>query len=333
MSTHDPTDDVLTDTSGPDATTSPPTDGPTPGSSTADPETRSNPSPTRRGDVIDLRDAPTRDRVLQSVEPGFTLVGRATLFVVLVNAVPSPAATAIAALATLVLFLEPERMRRAWPWLALAGALAAEQALRWWEPENHVLATTGWVLAIGLSRLAHDPARTLRLAARLLVAVIFVFATGWKLASTQYTSGDFFTYTIATDHRFAPLAEAVGGADEAALDDVRRQLRELEPGDSVVLHEGPRQRGLTVGASVFGVLAEAAVAAVFVFDGRRARRARPAVLGLFCAVTYAVVPVVGFGALVLTMGAATFDDPARRRTIVAVGVLAAWGLLVGLLLA
>lgn len=281
--------------------------------------------------VIDLTEpapSPSRRQRLGLDDP-VALVGRATLFVALVNARDSATATAIAALATLLLFLEPRRMRAPWPWLVLGLALGVEQWFRWWELENHVIATTAWAVLFGLVRLADDPARTLHLAARLFIAVIFLFATGWKVASSQYTSNDFFAYTLAADHRFEPVADLAGGGDPEALVETRRALAELEPGDTVVLHEGPRHRTVAGVASIFGLAAEALIAVAFLFDRRWARRIRPWSLLVFCAFTYAVVPVVGFGALVLTAGAACFEGRTQRRAIAGVAVLVAWGLVVG----
>jgi len=62
------------------------------------------------------------------------------------------------------------------------------------------------------------------------------------------------------------------------------------------------------------VAIEAAIAVVFLLPlGWRIARMRDALLLVFCATTYALAPVAGFGWLLLSIGVAQLE-PARRRT-------------------
>ena len=69
------------------------------------------------------------------------------------------------------------------------------------------------------------------------------------------------------------------------------------------------------------MLFEAAVAVVFLWPrGRSLSRARDALLLGFCATTYAVATVEGFGWLLLAMGAAQCDHERRWPVPLYVGV-------------
>lgn len=272
---------------------------------------------------------------LQQTDP-FPLVARLTLVTAVVNARDSLVELLLAVVAMAVLFLDERRMRSPWPWLALAGGLAIVQARTWWQPDDHVVATTYWVAALGLSRLATRPDDVRRLAARLLVAMIFTFAFGWKLLSSQYVSNDFFRYTLVWDERFEHVAQ-LGATDVDALGDARERLVEEtftpHPTGTVVLPEGERNAMLAWVFTVWGLVIEGAVALLHLLPlPRKLQVARPLSVMAFCATTYLVLPVAGFGFLLLTLaGAETRSGPVRAGAVVGCAALAAWALLFSLL--
>lgn len=255
----------------------------------------------------------------------FLVVARSSLLVTLVTLHADVALLLFVASMTLVLFLNERLLRTAWPWLLMAGVLGVAQAQTWWLVDDHVVAATYWLGAIGASRFAQQPGAVLALTGRLMIAVIFSLAFGWKLLSSQYTSGDFFEYTLLRDPRFEPIAVLVGGADEDGLEADRVAVSDFtqhaELDEQIVVSAGPRTREVALGLTWYGLAIEGAVAAAFVLPLRaRWRLLRPMLLIVFCVTTYTVVPVTGFALLLLAMGFAHEGQAAARRAYLAAGV-------------
>lgn len=261
----------------------------------------------------------------------FLPVARLSLLVLLVNGHDDLRVLAIGATATAVLFLNERWLRSAWPWLGLAAVLGASQALDWWRVDDHRVATTYWLAALGVSRLAQEPRRTLELTARILVGFLFLLAFSWKVASSQYTSGDFFRYTLLRDQRFEPAAVILGGVEREDLEATRRELSDHRAvgsfGDVVTVDVSRRLDAVAVGFTGWGLLIEGVVAAAFLLPFRRRWHwLRPATLLAFCLTTYLLVPVVGFGVLLVTAGLAQERGRRVRRLYLATFVVVfLWG--------
>lgn len=254
--------------------------------------------------------------------PPFLVVARLTLVVAIVNAHTEPLLMVLVAAIVAVVFLHERRLQRPWTWFGLAALFAATQVPEWWLIDDHVVATTYWMAAVGCSRLGVDRDRVLAVSGRLLLALIFTFAFAWKLLSSQYVSGDLWEYTLLRDDRFESVATIVGGADERVLEEQRVEVTTFtgsaDPDDELFVERADRTEALATTFTWFGLLIEGTVALSFLLPLRgRARLVRPACLVTFCLTTYAIVPVVGFGVLLMTMGAAQAPEPATRRVYVA----------------
>lgn len=268
----------------------------------------------------------------------FTLICRLSLLLLVVNTNEHPIAFVISAAGTAVLFLRPDLMRSPFPWFALAAVAGVSQLDEWWMEDDHTVVTTYWMVGLGLSRLADDRDRVLSISARLLVGLVFAFAFGWKLLSSQFVSTDFFRYEFAFDDRFQHVAELVGGTDDdqraGNLEELNVLYTEGEAGDVIVVEEGPRNEDVADLFTIWGVLIEGAVALAFLLPlPRRVEWLRPATLFAFAYTTYLVVPVAGFGALLMTLGLAHRDTPRLRAAyVVSFGALLVWGGIFPLLL-
>lgn len=167
--------------------------------------------------------------------------------------------------------------------------------------EDHVPLFTIWLaaLAICLRRPAEEFLVAAAFQARVLTGVTFAAAVAWKLWFGTYLDGvTLWTYMIA-DHRFQPLATAVGLSAETIAAD-RRQISRLLAGDrSTVLLEAS---GWTVTAivviSVLTLLLEAVIALSHLApDDTWPALLRLPSLVLFGVVTYGMVPVLPFAVL------------------------------------
>jgi hypothetical protein len=121
--------------------------------------------------------------------------------------------------------------------------------------------------------------------------------------------GRFFRVTLLTDERFADASLVLGGLsrDQMALN---RQFLDPLPEGAELLSppafvEPPRLRALAAAATWGGLLLESVVALFHLIPGRgRIAAVRHAALLTFCATTYALAPVAGFGWLLAAMGLA-----------------------------
>jgi hypothetical protein len=202
-------------------------------------------------------------------------------------------------------------------WLSLALLAAARLVVEWPLPDNHIYLLAYWCAAAGVALLLPDPPAALARSSRALIGLLFACAVVWKAGlSHDYLDGRFFRVTLLTDERFADTARLVGGLTEAQLDENRRFLTPL-PAGAALLHpprlvEPPRLRAFAWAATWCGLGMEAALALLYLLPRPRGDGLRHLALLAFCAVTYALAPVAGFGWLLLVMGLAN-AEPRRHR--------------------
>jgi hypothetical protein len=225
-----------------------------------------------------------------------------------------PAVIAVAALG----LLSPRALRSAWLWLALTLLAVGRLWSGWPMNDNHGYLLFYWCLAALLAALALDRDRILAWNGRALVGLAFLFATLWKLVlSPDFTDGTFFRVALVEDPRFEAFTRLAAGLTEDELVDLRDLAGEHVDG-LFVPWEGmpapPARLFAVADALTVATLAfEAALAVVFLVPRSwRVARARHALLALFCATTYALAPVAGFGWLLLSMGVAQCE-PERVR--------------------
>jgi hypothetical protein len=232
-----------------------------------------------------------------------------------------PLILAVAGLA----ILSPRALMSSWTWGALTALLAARIVADWPLPDNHIYLLMYWCLAVSLALGTANPDRVLTTNARRLIGTAFLMAVIWKgMLSPDYLDGRFFRVTWLTDERFGDAVQLLGDLSQPQLEHNRVALRPLPEGAELVhppsLEEPSAFRHL-VTASTWGILAlEALVAIAFLVPfGARWSIAQHALLLCFCAMTYAIAPVAGFGWLLLTMGIALcrWDQKVLRGVYVA----------------
>jgi hypothetical protein len=143
-----------------------------------------------------------------------------------------------------------------------------------------------------------------------LLGASFAMAVLWKaVLSPDYTDGRFFRVTLLTDERFADAALVFGGLSRDQMAANRAYLEPLPEGAQLAeppaFVEPPRLRAFAAAATWGGLLLETAIALCFLLPLKGpVQVARHASLISFCAATYALAPVAGFGWLLTTMGLA-----------------------------
>lgn len=252
---------------------------------------------------------------------------RVTLVLLLIRPPEDPYVRAGVWLLAGAALVVPALVTRAWLWIGVAALMLLRLATEFPLADNHLYLLLYWCVAIALALATAVPAETLARSARWLVAATFTCAVLWKaLLAPDFLDGRFFRVTLLTDDRFATATRAVGQLTAGQLADNREALLPLDAGvevlDGPVLVEPPALRALGLGLTWGGVLLESLLALAFLAPTRRVPAAvRHGLLLLFCAVTYAIAPVGGFGWLLAAMGMAQTDSTRWRGAYVAACVL------------
>lgn len=226
-----------------------------------------------------------------------------------------PAVLALAAAGLLL----PALLRRPALWSALAALAALRVVLDWPMSDNHAYLLGYWCLAAALSLAAADVRGCLAANGRALIALAFGFAVVWKLwLSPDYLDGTFFRVTLLRDPRLEDWTALVTGMSAADFEAQRDALARHFDAPGGPVPPGPPLPAsfhwLADFATVWTAAIEVAVFAAFASrPSFGLGRARDALLLLFCATTYAVAPVDGFGFLLVAMGFAQCE-PHRVTT-------------------
>ena len=208
-------------------------------------------------------------------------------------------------------------------WAGLTALVSWPLFWNWPFSDNHDYLRAFTALAVTLALTTPEPARALRLSARLLLGGTFFFAVLWKVViSPDWLDGTFFRVTLLSDPRFHDLAVLVGGASWEALDAFDAALRAFWtgagrwPGDFV---EPPGIAPLALALTGFTAAIESGIALAFLWP--RLARYRNWLLITFGATTFAFATVRGFGWLLMTLGLAQCEDDERRAQIAYVATL------------
>ena len=222
-------------------------------------------------------------------------------------------------------YLRPARLQDPRWWLAVAIASFVVDGTVFLELDDHTVLAHYWALAIGVSLLAEDPDRSLEVNGRLLIGLTTAFAVASKLAWGEFADGSFFESTLLLDDRFSWPARLAGIADPAANQEA---YVHLVAGDPAPLATGPRVRAFAVALTVGTLALESALAVVHLLPFPSLARVRLWLVATFCVATYAIVPVVAFGGILLMMTAADRSRDRRSRLRILAGMLGlyAWGL-------
>jgi hypothetical protein len=217
-----------------------------------------------------------------------------------------------------------------WFWAGTFVLVGSRQLATWHSIDDHIIVTTYWCLALALGLGARAVLPTLAGSARLIVGLVFALAAAWKMGSGEFIDGTFFRYSLLFDDRFGAIANHLGGTSSseirANLDALNTLAAQPSVGSTASLAEGPRNLEVAWVFTAWGVAIESAVAVAFLAPLRaRHQWLRPATLLTFAGTTYAIVPVGGFGTLLMLLGAAQTTHERLRMTYLVAGVvLLAW---------
>ncbi len=216
--------------------------------------------------------------------------------------------------------LLPGRHRSSLLWLCLTVLTGLRVVIDWPLADNHAYLLCYWCLAVFLSLIdRHGPEACLASNARWLIGLVFALAVLWKgVLAPDYLDQTFFRVTLLVDERFEGLTRLAGGVSGELLEQSRHTLTQHVDAPAALHSSGlvlsPRFRALASFATFWTLTTELIVGLLFLWPlGRRGSPYRDAALLVFCATTYAVAPVEGFGWLLIAMGSAQSEPSPRLR--------------------
>jgi hypothetical protein len=156
-----------------------------------------------------------RDELL--TQPIDVLILRLTVVMMLLHSASSWELDVVRRLLCGMMLLSRKMLLNRSLWLLLVGCTLWLNTLDWFTIDNHKFLIAYWCVACAFAVGADRPEWVLRVNARRLIALVFLFAVGWKLIGGEYLDGEFLHYTLQTDSRLAVPAQVVGGLDAADL--------------------------------------------------------------------------------------------------------------------
>lgn len=227
-----------------------------------------------------------------------------------------PLTLAFAALGLLI----PGQLRSKLIWLSLAFLTGLRVLLDWPLPDNHAYLLFYWCLAVAIALFSRDSERCLAFSGKFLIGLAFAFALLWKaFLSGDFMDGRFFSIAMLTDPRFEAFTGSVLSLDDYEMDSltlfVEQHIDGELPARGLDIPSLPSKLHLVSEILTYWtVLIESAVAILFLIPARAGvSRLRDAFLILFCATTYSVATVEGFGWLLIAMGVSQSGE--RREAV------------------
>ncbi|HWP56603.1 MAG TPA: hypothetical protein VNL14_01810 [Candidatus Acidoferrales bacterium] len=245
------------------------------------------------------------------------LLIKATLLVIIFNSNHDKRLlTAVVILCPLAFFAKA--LHRSAPfWFLLTAIQAIAVYHRWFSVDNHKYLSVYWSFAVALALCTRKPDKALALNGRVLLGLVFAFATMWKVMSPDYLNGSFFQYHLLLDFRFWPMASWLGGLPQEVLVDNARLYGQMTMSSgvpfSVQLKSSLLISWIAQILTWWTVVLEAAISIVFLAPSRRVSTfTRNVLLWLFTLTTYVWVPIIGFASSLLVMGLAQTELSRQR---------------------
>lgn len=248
--------------------------------------------------------------------PRELVVFRLTLLVLLFFGAEQAYLQLVLRLAAFPMLLSARLARSPGLWTIVAAAEVLSSIDSYYVQDNHKFLMAYWSIACCLAAWNRDAERVLAWNGRLLIALAFTFAVLWKFLGGEILSGSFFEFTFLTDQRFESFTLLATGLDRAAFAANRDALANLVAFPAEARAVALRTNDLVpLAASAMGwmmVVVEGALALAFWRSlWKPESELHDWILIAFCAFTYTLTPVVGFGFVLATMGYAQCG-PAKR---------------------
>lgn len=238
------------------------------------------------------------------------LVAPLTLVLLLLYPVGHPDVTVLLQLGAVAGLVYRPLQRVSGYWMLLAAGMATGCLLLWHDADNHKYLITYWCLALGLSCMADDREKALRINARLLLGLCFLIAVMWKLRTPDFLTGEYYQFAMLTDDRLFSVGQLVSGMGPDVYYQNQEAIEQLTAYSStlerVSLEGEALLRPLSVLLVTWTLLVESwiFVSCLWPTSERWGAYSRYASLLVFVATTYAAAHVGGFAWILIILGLA-----------------------------
>lgn len=209
-------------------------------------------------------------------------------------------------------------------WFSVSGLIVLDLMVGWFYVDNHKFVELYWCLTLAVVTASPPELRKKIFAnnSRWILAAVMLFAVLWKAISVSYTSGAFFEFTLLTDERFQNMANWFGGVGYDTLASNRESLGWFriahlkgEAAEIAAIESSVGVQRLAFFMTWWTIFIEALIGVLYLIPKRvkNIGAIRDYALLSFAATTYLFAPVVGFGWLLMMMGAAQTESRFRFR--------------------
>jgi hypothetical protein len=220
----------------------------------------------------------------------------------------------------LMFALRPSSLRRPQFWFALALAGTITIILTWEQVDNHKYLLVYWTWVLFVVHLFREPEQQKRVVlfnARFFLCLAFLAASGQKLSSPSYRSGEMFEHYLYVDPRFAAFGKLIG-IDPARGEAATRQMHFLRSpfadvdNNDIQIVGSDRARIAAVVMTWWDLGLQLSIGALLLFRWRRTDEIGHVLLLFFIFTTYIPAPVFGFGWILAIMGFTLAKDKFPR---------------------
>ena len=220
----------------------------------------------------------------------------------------------------LLFALRPSLLRRPLFWFALALAGTITIILTWEQVDNHKYLLVYWTWVLFVVHLFAQPEQQKQIvlfSARFFLCLIFLAASGQKLSSPSYRSGEMFEHYLYVDRRFTAFGKLIG-VDPAMGDDIKRRILFLRSpfadveGNDIHIEGSDRARMAAIAMTWWDLGLQLSIGALLLIRRPRTDQLAHVLLLFFIFTTYIPAPVFGFGWTIALMGFALAKDKFPR---------------------
>lgn len=202
-------------------------------------------------------------------------------------------------------------------WAALAILYVIWIIGEYYSADNHHYLTTYWLVGLAGCYMLNEAQRpaALALTARALIGGCFLLAVATKLANQRYRDGSVFVDYCLTDPRFRLISTFVGGAAAGIQKRHADAIERLRVGisSSEVVPVSGELRFVAAMLTWWTVSIEIAVALAILWpSGTWVMAWQLVPLLAFTAMTFTMIPVAGFGRIILVMVMAAVEGQGWR---------------------
>ena len=190
-------------------------------------------------------------------------------------------------------------------WVLLALIFIIKTIDNWWVQDNHLFVNTYWAVTVAFALSFKEVPKVLAENARIMLGLVFLFATIWKFLSPDFISSAYFHYTFLTDVRFMEETKIVAGLSRADIVSNISAMSKIASESEAVSNTLQSNASIAMAAKFVTwhtIMIESLLAILFLIPLRfKLSRYRNYLLILFALTTYLAMPIHSFAWLLIAV--------------------------------